>query len=90
MKHIVVFTMDGCPHCGEFKEMLVNENIDFIEADIEENKDEYDMFVKITENEYVPAVMIVSESTRDAQFLAPDRDFQDLEEAITIIKESIN
>ena len=86
MKHIVVFTMDGCPHCGDFKEMLVKENIEFVEADIDENKEEYDMFVKITENEYVPAIMIVNETDREAKFLAPDRDFQDLDEAISIIK----
>lgn len=89
MNHIVVFTMDGCPHCSDFKEMLIKENIEFIEADIDENKEEYDMFVKVTENEYVPAVMIVNESTKDAKFLAPDRDFQDLEEAISKIKNII-
>lgn len=89
MKHIVVFTMDGCPHCGDFKEMLVKENIEFIEADIDENKEEYDMFVKITENEYVPAIMIVNETDRAADFLAPDRDFQDLDEAISKIKSII-
>ena len=84
MNHVVVFTMKGCPHCDDFKELLVKENIEFVDADI----DEYNMFVKMTENEYVPAIMIVNEQTRDAKFYAPDRDFEDLDQAVNLIKES--
>mgnify|MGYP003325548180 FL=1 len=81
--------MKGCPHCSEFKEMLVKENIDFVEADIDDNSDEYEMFVKVTENEYIPAIMMVNEETEEAKFYAPDRDFEDLEQAVNLIKESI-
>ena len=83
MNHVVVFTMKGCPHCDDFKE-----NIEFVDADIDDNSDEYNMFVKMTENEYVPAIMIVNEQTRDAKFYAPDRDFEDLDQAVNLIKES--
>ncbi len=88
MNHVVVFTMKGCPHCGEFKELLVKESIEFVEADIDDNSDEYDMFVKVTENEYIPAIMIVNEETEEAKFYAPDRDFEDLDQAVKLIKES--
>ena len=36
MKHVLVFTMDGCPHCTDFKDMLTKEGIEYIEADINE------------------------------------------------------
>ena len=88
MNHVVVFTMKGCPHCDDFKELLVKENIEFVDADIDDNSDEYNMLVKMTENEYVPAIMIVNEQTRDAKFYAPDRDFEDLDQAVNLIKES--
>ena len=80
--------MKGCLHCEEFKELLVKENIEFVDADIDDNSEEYNMFVKMTENEYVPAIMIVNEQTRDAKFYAPDRDFEDLDQAVNLIKES--
>ena len=89
MNHVIVFTMKGCPHCAEFKEMLVKENINFVEADIDDNSDEYEMFVKVTENEFIPAIMMVNEETEEAKFYAPDRDFEDLEQAVNLIKESI-
>jgi glutaredoxin len=89
MKHVLVFTMDGCPHCSDFKEMLTNEGIEYIEADINENEEEYNLFVKVTENEFVPAIMIIEEGTTDAKFYAPDRDFEDLEQAVTLIREQI-
>jgi glutaredoxin len=88
MNHVVVFTMKGCPHCTEFKELLVKENIEFVDADIDDNSDEYGMFVKVTENEFIPAIMIVNEETKDAKFYAPDRDFEDLNQAVNLIKES--
>lgn len=88
MNHVVVFTMKGCPHCVEFKELLVKENIEFLDADIDDNSDEYNMFVKVTDNEFIPAIMIVNEETQDAKFYAPDRDFEDLDQAVNLIKES--
>ena len=61
MKHLVVFTMKGCPHCGDFKTMLEENNITFYEHDIDEHNEEYEMFVQITENEFVPAFMVIEE-----------------------------
>jgi glutaredoxin len=90
MKHAVIFTMEGCPHCHELKEMLTKENIPFVDADINENEEEYRMFVEITKNEYVPAVMLVEEKTQKAKFYAPDRDFEDIQEAVKLIKEGLS
>lgn len=90
MKHVLVFTMDGCPHCTDFKDMLTAEGIDYIEADINENDEEYSLFVKVTDNEFVPAIMIVEDGTTEAKFYAPDRDFDELEDAVNLIREQIS
>jgi len=90
MKITVVYTMKGCPFCSMIKEELEKENILFLERDIEEYHEEYDEFSKITENEYVPALMLLTldddENPSDVKLLAPDRDFQDIYEAVELAK----
>ncbi len=81
--------MDGCPFCQMMKEKLIESNIIYYERDIDEHKDEYDLFVEITENDYVPAFMIIEgddEKQPITSLYAPDRDFNDLDEGIEIIK----
>ena len=90
MKIAVVYTMKGCPFCSMIKEELEKENLPFLERDIEEYQDEYDEFSKITENEYVPALMLLTldenENASNVQLLAPDRDFQDIYEGVELVK----
>ena len=90
-KVVVLFTMKGCPFCVDMKDMLVNEGIDFVDRDIEEYEEEYNMFVEITENEYVPAFMLIEnpETEPVSQLFAPDRDYQDIEDGVKIIREWI-
>jgi hypothetical protein len=84
--------MDGCPYCVQMKEQLRESNIDFVERDIDEHKDEYDMFVEITENEFVPAFMIVEspDDSPKSYLFAPERDFDEIDEGVNIIKEHFN
>ena len=84
---LVAYTMKGCPWCDTFKEQLKENKIKFKERDIEKYKEEYDLFVEVTGNDFVPAFMIVDTETEDAKLFAPDRDFQDINEAIGIIKD---
>ena len=87
---IVLFTMKGCSHCLEFKKMLKKNKTKFTELDIDDNKEEYEMFVEITENEFVPAFMIVESPDTDehkSYLYAPDRDYNEIEEGVAIIKE---
>lgn len=88
-KLLILFTMKGCPFCVMMKEQLEKENIEFYERDIDEHSDEYDMFVEITENEYVPAFMIVESPTEKPNTLlfAPERDFNEIEDGVKIIRE---
>ena len=65
MKVTVVYTMNGCPHCTHIKEELTKNNILFIERDIDDFEDEYEEFTKITNNEYVPALMLLTIGEND-------------------------
>ena len=90
MKVAIIYTMKGCPFCTMMKEEMVKENIDFLERDIEEYEEEYDEFVSVTENEYVPALMLLTLDDNDTpsniQHLAPERDFQDIYEGVELVK----
>jgi len=92
-KIAVLFTMKSCPFCVELKEMLNKDNIHYIDRDIDEYSEEYEMFVKITENEYVPAFMLIESPESEeplSELFAPDRDFEDINEGFEIIKSFIN
>jgi glutaredoxin len=90
MKVAVVYTMKGCPFCSMIKE-LEKENVSFLERDIYEYEEEYDEFSKVTENEYVPALMLLTLDDEDnptnVKLLAPDRDFNDIYEGVEIVKQ---
>jgi glutaredoxin len=91
-KYVIVFTMKGCPFCDMLKKSLNEEKIDFIDRDIWEHKEEYDLFVKsVGGNEFVPAFMIIEvdgEKTT-SKLYAPERDFNKIEEGVDIIKSII-
>lgn len=90
-KYVVLFTMKGCPHCDNLKTKLKEEQIEYFERDIDENSDEYDLFVEITNNEYVPAFMIIEDDDKNpsSKLFAPERDFETLDEGLEIIKKEI-
>lgn len=89
--HVVVYTMRGCPHCHDLKDMLVKEGIDFVDRDIDDNKDEYDIFVEVTKNDYVPALLIIEEEGEkyESFLYAPDRDYEELTDAVSIVKKHL-
>lgn len=82
--------MDGCPYCVQMKDQLKESKIDFIERDIFEHNDEYEMFVEVTQNDFVPAFMIIENPDKENEksyLFAPDRDYEDIESGVSIIKE---
>lgn len=85
---IVVYTMQGCPYCVQFKDMLKENSIEFHDRDIDEFEDEYNMFSEITRNDSVPALMIIEgdEDNYKSYLYAPDRDYNELVEALEIVK----
>lgn len=91
MKEILlaIFTMKGCPHCTTFKELLNKSDIKYSELDIDKYSKEYDMFVQKTGgNEYVPAFMVIEiiDNQNNFHYYAPERDYEELEDAIEIIQ----
>lgn len=90
-KMVVLFTMKGCAFCEQFKKMLKEEKIDFVNRDIQENKDEYEMFVKSTGNEFVPSFMVIESPNENpvSHLYAPGRDYEELDKAVSIIKEHL-
>jgi glutaredoxin len=90
-KVVVLFTMKGCAFCEQFKNMLKEEKIEFVNRDIVENKDEYDMFVKATSNDFVPSFMVIESPNNNpiSHLYAPGRDYEELDKAVSIIKEHI-
>jgi glutaredoxin len=88
-KVVVLFTMKQCPFCHMLKEMLDKEGVGYVDRDIHEYEEEYNLFVEVTENEFVPAFMLIEspEDNPTTRLFAPDRDFNDIEEGAKIIKE---
>lgn len=85
---VVVYTMEGCPFCTDFKEMLTKEGIEFFDRDIDDYKDEYDIFVEVTENDMIPAMLIIEgdDENHESFLYAPERNYNELSEAVIIIQ----
>ena len=90
-KHIALFTMKGCPFCDMMKDQLTEVGIEFLEMDIDENKEEYDIFSKITENDFVPAFMLMEIEGEDQKtnLFAPGRDYEMIDDGVKIIREFV-
>jgi glutaredoxin len=85
--NIIVYTMKGCPYCQDFKEMLTNEGIEFYERDIEEHVEEYDTFSTITENDMIPALMVIETINEEhkSYLYVPEKNYNELTEAVEIL-----
>lgn len=86
--NIVVYTMKGCPFCVDFKDLLIREGIEFFDRDIDEYKDEYDIFVEVTGNDMIPSLLVIEgdEEKHESFLYAPERNYNELTEAVDIIK----
>ena len=82
MSKVTVYTMSDCPYCSELKEILTNENIEFIDVNVnlEENEKEFSRIQKITESDSVPIVKV------GKQLLVPNVSFQSIREAADLTK----
>jgi glutaredoxin len=87
--NVIVYTMKGCPFCTDFKEMLTNEGIEFFDRDIDDYDEEYQLFTEVTDNDMIPALLIIeTDNEKHESFLyAPERNYDELREALSIIQE---
>ena len=72
---VIMFTMKGCPHCDKLKKILNENNISFVEKDVDVHEQVYDNFSKAVKSEYLPAVVI------GKQVFIPERSFKTIEQA---------
>jgi glutaredoxin len=88
-KVVILYTMEGCPYCLMIKDKLNELSIPYIDRDINEHKDEYDVFVEITENDFVPAFMVLEniETEPQSYLYVPEKDFNEIDEGVKIIQE---
>lgn len=90
--NVIVYTMKGCPFCTQFKDMLTENNIVFYDRDIHEYQDEYQLFTEITGSELIPSLMIIEGDENDYEsfIYVPEKDYQELTEALDIVKKKLN
>ena len=73
---------------AEIQKMLEKNNISFVDRDIHENPEEYQLFVEITENDFVPSFMLIEnpELEPKTELFAPGRNFEDINEGFNMFK----
>jgi glutaredoxin len=90
MKVVVLYTMEGCPYCQIMKEELNKENVFFLERDIDDHQDEFNEFIDNTGVDYVPSMILMSldknQEPQNVKFLAPERDYNEINEGIELVK----
>ncbi len=83
---IVIFSLESCFHCASLKKRLKNENIQYIEIDIDTNQNMWDQVVNQTGHNVVPSVFISKEEKDDGPIYIPGKDFEDEDTIVNIIK----
>tara|TARA_R110000787_G_scaffold261748_2_gene367095 strand:+ start:13842 stop:14114 length:273 start_codon:yes stop_codon:yes gene_type:complete len=86
MKSILLYSEDGCPWCTDLKKQLTENNIKFLVRDVQKYAKEWELVVTLTENEYVPSLCIIDHTSKEKTYVVPDRDFEDINEAIDKVK----
>ena len=77
---VIVFSMDGCPHCDNLKTQLKENNIPFTEKDVDKHEVLYESFSTKVDSEYLPAILIGKRA------YIPERSFQTIEQAVELIQ----
>ena len=80
---INVFSMKGGPHCDNLKNKLKENNIEFVELDIDDNNLLYERFSKKVDNEFLPAILIGKTA------YVPERSFTTIDEAVELVKKHL-
>lgn len=77
-----IYTIENCPYCSELKGLLKNENIEFVEVDVNkpENEAEFNKLYEITKCDDVPMVKVGN------QLLIPNTSFRSIKEAADLTK----
>jgi len=95
MKVVILFSMKSCPHCVHIKELFDEHNIPYVDRDIHEYEEEYGAFAEAKNNEYVPALMLMTleennEDYSNVKLLAPDDDYEGVTEALELVRKYLS
>ncbi len=80
---ISVFSMKGCPHCDNLKNKLKENNIEFVELDIDDNELIYERFSKKVNNDFLPAILVGKTA------YVPEKSFTTIDEAVELVKKHL-
>jgi len=86
MKEVLVYSQGNCPYCTELKGLLDNNTIPYRVKDIDKHKKEWESISKHSGVEYVPTVLLMDKDNGVGNVLAPDRDFDELDECVQLIQ----
>ena len=89
MKQILIFTLNGCLQCRDLKMKLTEQSISFKDIEITKNQELWKQVTTQTGYDLLPTVFIQNDDNSTGTVYIPDRDFQDINEIIEIIKSNI-
>ena len=84
LKEVIIYTSKNQPHNKQFTDLLTKEGIKFEEIDTEENKDEWNKVITITNLPQLPTVLV------NQNFLVQRRDFQNPQQLLGVIQHFAN
>ncbi len=87
---IIIFTLNGCSHCKLLKDKLNELNIDFTEMEVTQHKITWEQVLKQTKIDYLPTIFINKDGTGTGPVFCPERDFNNPDEAVNLIRKNIN
>jgi len=88
MRFAILYTMDGCPHCENLKEILYEEQVDVDIRNIRDYEEEYQQFIEATGSEFLPAFTLVEtkdDGKHKINLNVPDKSFNNIQEARDLI-----
>jgi glutaredoxin len=82
MNKVTIYTMSNCPYCADLKEKLEKENIEYrnVDIELEENQEEFQQILEVSNAEEVPIVRI------EKQLFVPNVSFKTITEAVELTK----
>ena len=86
MKKVRLYGFEECPYCQELKEIYEKDNIDFdyIDINLDENKEEIKRIMEIGKTDSVPIVLV------NKTILSPEVSFKSIKEAHELTKKFLN
>lgn len=83
---VFVFTLNGCSHCVDLKNKLIEVSIPYTEIEINNNQKIWDKVVNQTGHNVLPTIFIKKQNSDTGPVLIPGKDFKNADDVIPKIK----